>query len=176
MSNSVFIRRMTSEDIDFVWKALHDHGIGMSLDYIQRCWKENTAGTRITLVALHNNAFAGWLHLLSESHYPHFKEWGIPEINNFDVVPSLRRQGIGSALMDAVEQIAFAHHNVVGIGVGLYRDYGSAQRLYVKRGYVPDGRGIAYANTQVEPGAYVQVNDELVLFLTKERPVDVQKG
>jgi hypothetical protein len=33
---------------------------------------------------------------------------------------------------------------VVGIGVGLHPSYNAAQRLYVKRGYIPDARGITY--------------------------------
>lgn len=44
--------------------------------------------------------------------------------------------------MDAIEQIAFEKYGIVGVSVGLYYDYGNAQLLYVKRGYIPDGRGI----------------------------------
>ncbi|GMK39468.1 N-acetyltransferase [Paenibacillus sp. CCS19] len=170
---SITIRRMINEDIDLVFHALHDQDVSKPRDYIQRCWDENTTGKRITLVALHNDSFAGWLHLLSESNYPYFMEQGIPEINNFDVMPSLRRQGIGSALMDTIEQIAFERYDVIGIGVGLYPYYGNAQRLYVKRGYVPDERGIFYDNVQVVPGSLVRADDDLVLFLTKDKQVDL---
>ena len=41
---------------------------------------------------------------------------------------------------------------VVGIGVGLHPGYNAAQRLYVKRGYIPDARGITYRNRFVEAG------------------------
>ena len=69
--------------------------------------------------------------------------------------------------MDAIEPIALEKYGIVGIGVGLYQSYGSAQRLYAKRGYVPDGRGVMYHHQPVVPGAHVRVDDELNLFFTK---------
>ena len=44
--------------------------------------------------------------------------------------------------MDAAEALASEASDVVCIGVGMYPGYGAAQRLYVKRGYVPDGSGL----------------------------------
>lgn len=169
MNSHTQIRQMKREDVDLVFQALIDHNIKKPLDYIKRCWEENLSGERVTLVALNDQKFAGWLHLISKSNYPYFEEKGIPEINNFDVVPSLRRLGIGNALMDAIEQIAFEKYGVVGVGVGLYYDYGNAQRLYVKRGYIPDGRGIINEGSQVEPGSYVNVGHDLALYLIKKR-------
>ena len=55
----------------------------------------------------------------------------------------------------------------VGIGVGMGADYGAAQRLYVRLGYVPDGRGVTYAALPVKRGDRVVVDDDLVLYLTK---------
>ena len=56
----------------------------------------------------------------------------------------------------------------MGIGVGLSRDYGAAQRLYIKRGYVPDGRGVTYNYLPVMAGSKVLVDDDLVLWFTKK--------
>ncbi len=41
------------------------------------------------------------------------------------------------ALMDAAEARAAERSAIVGLGVGLYADYGSAQRMYARRGYLP---------------------------------------
>lgn len=168
MNTFLQIRPMENNDITVIFQTLKQHGISKPEDYIARCWEENKSGGRITLVAFYDGKFAGWLHLLSKSYYPYFSRNGIPEINNFDVVPTLRRLGIGNALMEAIEQIAFEKYGIVGIGVGLYASYGSAQRIYAKRGFIPDGRGITYANEPVEPGSSVRVDDDLVLYLIKE--------
>jgi GNAT superfamily N-acetyltransferase len=163
------IRRMNGDDPETIFQALEEHKMGKRMEYIRRCWNENLSEERITLIATYDMLFAGWLHLLSNSDYPYFAEHGIPEINNFEVLPPFRKQGVGTALMDAIEQEAFEKYGIVGIGVGLYYDYGNAQRLYAKRGYIPDGRGVFYEGKQAEKGSYVQVGHDLALFLTKEK-------
>jgi hypothetical protein len=41
--------------------------------------------------------------------------------------------------MDKAEDIIKGRSSIAEIGVGIFSDYGNAQILYVKRGYVPDG-------------------------------------
>ena len=41
---------------------------------------------------------------------------------------------------DRTKEIAGKYADIVYLGVGLHSGYGSAQRMYVKRGYVPDGK------------------------------------
>ncbi|ULL13753.1 GNAT family N-acetyltransferase [Paenibacillus sp. H1-7] len=162
------IRRMTSDDIDMVYRVFNEFEIRKPRDYVARCWDENERDIRTTLLAFYDGAFAGSLHLLVTSHYPPFTEQGIPEINDFNVIPPLRKKGIGSTLMEAVEQLALDRYGIVGIGVGLYDSYGSAQRMYVKRGYIPDGRGVMYNQQPVVPGSEVRADDDLNLYFTKQ--------
>ena len=56
----------------------------------------------------------------------------------------------------------------VGITVGLFDEYGSAQRLHALRGYVPDGRGACHAREPLSKGAHVIMDDDLVIWLTKK--------
>jgi Acetyltransferase (GNAT) domain len=63
--------------------------------------------------------------------------FGFQDLN---ILRQFRRQGIASHLLDRVEAEVARHSGVVGIGVGFYPGYNAAQRLYVRRGYVPDGR------------------------------------
>ena len=113
------------------------------------------------------NLLAGYVTLKWESHYLPFKKQVIPEIVDLNVLPAFRNQGIGSKLLDEAERSAFERSNIVGIGVGLYPDYGSAQRLYVKRGYIPDGRGVTYKYQPIPPGETVCLDDDLIFWFTK---------
>jgi hypothetical protein len=59
-------------------------------------------------------------------------------------------------------------YDIVGLGVGLYDGYGSAQKLYIAKGYKPDGLGITYDYKSIEPGSQVCLDDDLVLWFTKK--------
>ncbi|HWO55011.1 GNAT family N-acetyltransferase [Paenibacillus sp. FSL M7-1455] len=137
-------------------------------DYFERCLQENREGKRVTLMAFCGEELAGCCHLIYQSKYPYFQERRIPEINDLNVFPEFRRKGIASRMFDEFERIAAREHSRIGLGVGLYEDYGNAQRMYTKRGYVLDGQGLTYKNVKVKPGESVMVDDDLVLYLIKE--------
>ncbi|MBB3109753.1 GNAT superfamily N-acetyltransferase [Paenibacillus phyllosphaerae] len=151
-----------------IWREVFNkHGINRHIEYYAQCLEENRSGIRTTIFAEVDREIAGCVHLLQHSSYPHFAEQAIPEINDLNVLPAYRRNGVASALLDHMEQLAYQNGDVIGLGVGLYEDYGAAQRLYCKRGYVPDGKGVYYRNEKVAPGASVAVDDELILYFTK---------
>lgn len=155
----------TEQQIDELTKQL---GRMRSREYWEQCLHEINDNKRVTVIAKIADTIVGYVHLLMKSEYPYFAEHNIPEINDMGVLPDYRRRGIASLMMDKLENTARQHGSRVGIGVGLYRDYGNAQRIYCKRGYVLDGRGIQYANRDVEPGSMVRVDDDLLLYLVKE--------
>ncbi len=130
--------------------------------------QQEAAGSRICLVATLEGEFAGYATINWRPTYPGFAELEIPEIQELNVLPTFRRRGIASRLLDLVEAQAARRYYAVGIGVGLHAGYNAAQRLYGLRGYIPDGRGITYREQYV--GQYVQVmlDDDLVLHLTKQ--------
>jgi GNAT superfamily N-acetyltransferase len=131
--------------------------------------KEQKEGKRIVFVAFADGSFAGYVTLVWQSNYKQFSLNRIPEMKDFNVLPTFRRKGVGSLLLDKAEETAFTKSNIIGIGVGLYADYGSAQRLYVKRGYIPNGLGITYNNENVTPGKQYLIDDDLVLWFTREK-------
>jgi ribosomal protein S18 acetylase RimI-like enzyme len=138
----------------------------------ERFLAEQKMGKRTVLIAYAGDVFAGYVTILWRSNYRPFAEKGIPEINDLRVLPDFRRRGIATALVDEAEKRIFDKSQVAGIGFGLYADYGPAQRMYVLRGYIPDGLGISHKGKHVEPGKEVPVDDDLVLYLIKERESD----
>lgn len=171
MQTNIEIRPMIQSDIAFLYEGLSGHDVAKPLEYVAHCWTGNVKGERATFVALLDGAFAGWGHLVYKPYYDDFRMKGIPEIQNFDVIPPFRKRGLGTLLLDTIEEFAFLSHDVIGIGFGLYADYGTAQRMYVKRGYIPDGRGVMAGNAPVVPGSMVRIDDDLAIYLTKARPV-----
>jgi len=133
----------------------------------RRYLAEQSTGKRDVLVALHGGTFAGYLTIAWAPVYEPFRTAGIPEIQDLNVLAHLRRRGIASALLDEAEARIAERSRMAGIGVGLHPGYNAAQPLYVRRGYVPDGHGVAHAGRYVKEGDLVPFDDDLVLFLTK---------
>jgi GNAT superfamily N-acetyltransferase len=106
--------------------------------------------------------------LLWLSAYSPFRELGIPEIQDLVVAESRRGQGVATRIIVALEDRArLRGHKQIGLGVGLYADYGPAQRLYLRLGYMPDGRGLTYRTLPAPGGANVRVDDDLLVWLVK---------
>ena len=162
------IRLLAAEDIELIASAFAAIGWSKPAAQYERYLAEQRRGERDVLVAWWEGAFVGYLTIVWESGYRPFHEARIPEIVDFNVLPKLRRRGIGSRLMEEAERRISERSAVAGIGVGMDQDYGAAQRLYVKRGYVPDGRGLISHDRPVQWGETVTVDDGLVLHFTKD--------
>lgn len=130
--------------------------------------EQQRSGEREVLVAWLGTQFVGYGCISWQSDYQPFRIGSIPEIQDLNVLPAHRRQGVGSVLLDALEVLIAAQSPVAGIGVGVYADYGSAIRLYVARGYQFDGRGLMSDCRPVEPGSLVRIDDSAALMLTKQ--------
>ncbi|MGY4768044.1 GNAT family N-acetyltransferase [Kribbella sp. CWNU-51] len=159
------IRALRDDDPEAISAAFTALGWDKPVAQYEKYLADQRVGSRDVLVATVADEFAGYVTVRWESQYEPFD--GIPEIADFNVLPKFRRRGIGSALMDAAEALVASRSDVVGIGVGLYADYGTAQRMYVRRGYLPDGRGLVYDGKQVPPGELVRNDDAANLMFTK---------
>lgn len=159
---------LTEADCEALSLAFRGTHLERPASQIARHLDPCAAGDRVALAARGPSGAVGYGTLDWRSDHPPFRDAGIPEIRDLNVAPHARRQGVASRLLDAFEARARERSQTVGIGFGLYQDYGAAQRLYVARGYVPDGNG-AYRGTEpVQAGERVVLNDEFVLFLVKE--------
>ena len=162
------IRTLQTQDIAPMTQAFAQIGWNKPASQYERYLVEQNAGARVCLVAFVDDDFAGYLTVLWQSDYAPFRAANIPEIADFNVLPHYRRQKIGTHLMDAAEACIAQRSSIAGIGVGMYPDYGAAQRLYVLRGYVPDGHGLAYDGRTLQYGDQVINDDALTFYFTKQ--------
>jgi ubiquinone/menaquinone biosynthesis C-methylase UbiE/GNAT superfamily N-acetyltransferase len=138
---SLQIRRMQEDDPPAMATAFAD--MNKPQTQYERYWRENLDGKRVTLVGLLDGKIVGYTNVIWESGYEAFRKQGIPEINDMNTVTGLRKNGIGTRMIEAAEEVVLrAGKRVIGIGVGVTPDYAIAQSLYPKLGYVSDGTGI----------------------------------
>jgi GNAT superfamily N-acetyltransferase len=137
------------------------------INYLVRCL-ESLPQERLVIVAAVDGHDNGLCVVNFIPSYPLFRRLDIPEIQDLNVHPDARGQGVGAVLVRAAEDAARAQGATqVGIGVGVTAAYGPAQRLYVKMGYVPDGAGVSVDNIPLRPGAIRAVDDAERLYMVK---------
>ena len=162
------IRELESHDAEMISSAFQEIGWDKPTEQYLRYFSEQRDKKRLVLVAFVDHNFAGYVTVVWQSDYPSFKDKGIPEVVDLNVLPKFQHKKVGSTLMDNAEEIIKQQHDVVGIGVGLAPGYSAAQQMYVRRGYIPDGLGVTYDNSYVNFSQKVTVDDSLVLHLTKK--------
>ncbi len=167
MPTEVRIRSLQHEDANVIATAFTNIGWHKPASQYLLYLAEQATGRRVVLIATVGGIFTGYVTLVWEPTYRYFVERGIPEIQDLNVLPMHRRHGIATRLVTMAERIASACTATIGIGVGLHPGYNAAQRMYVSRGYVPDGQGVAYDGRYVAEGEQVVFDDRLVLYLTK---------
>jgi GNAT superfamily N-acetyltransferase len=122
-----------------------------------------------SLIATAGSDVLGYVAIVWESDYARFRSRGIPLVHQIAVAGPFRRRGVATLLVDAAEQLA-RHRGIstLGITVGLFDEYGPAQRLYGQRGYIPDGRGACQGQRPLRKGMQVTMDDDLIIWLTKD--------
>lgn len=170
LTNKPIFRQLQQDDIEilgdmhFPWSTRQE-----TIDKWTQYLEEQSKGSRIACIVQLRNKIIGYGHLLFHSSYSPFKTNAIPEIQDIWIYENARKKGVGALLIAHLEAFAKERHfDQVGIGVGLYKDYGSAQRLYFRLGYQPNGEGITYKTIPVVAGNQYPVDDDLILWLTKK--------
>lgn len=167
-SDEIVIRDMQLSDARIITEEEIAQGWDANVEKYEMRLKHQTEGKSISLVAEYKGNIAGYINVYPNSEWGAFANQGYSEIVDFGVLIKYRKNGIGNKLMDIAEQIASEYSDVIYLGVGLHSGYGSAQRMYVKRGYIPDGTGVWYRDKVCNPYADCCNDDDLVLYLSKK--------
>lgn len=166
--NNILIRNMRQSDAQIITNKEIAQGWNANVEKYEMRLRHQFEGKAISLVAEYYGNIAGYINVYPNSEWGAFANQGYPEIIDFGVLEKYRRNGVGSKLMDIAEQIASEYADIVYLGVGLHSGYGSAQRMYVKRGYIPDGTGVWYGDKVCEPYANCCNDDDLILYFSKK--------
>ena len=171
VKDTFLIRNMEETDAASLAASEREQGwLGNQEEKYRTRLKDQARGASIALVAEMDGEPVGYINVYPDSRWGSFGGRGYPEIVDFGVLEKCRRRGIGTALMDIAEHLASQYAEVVYLGVGMHSGYGSAQRMYVRRGYIPDGSGVWYKDQVCEPYSACWNDDDLVLYLYKTLP------
>lgn len=160
----IAIREATSADIPLLYR-LYDV-IGKKDDgYFEQAIEDDDI---VVLIATDEGEDCAFCLLNFHPRYNLYRRLGIPEIQDLNVVPDHRRKGIATSVIKWCEGMARAKGcEQIGIAVGLFKDYGPAQILYAKLGYIPDGNGITCDREGITPYTSYLIDDDLSLMLVK---------
>ena len=167
MKTTCSIRKMQESDIKNLSQGFISQGWPGREEILARYFLEQKSKEREVLVAEIDGVVAGYITILPIAKQGPFAGMA-PELSDFNVFEPFQNQGIGNLLLEEAEKRVKLISDKVTLGVGLHSGYGPAQRLYMKRGYIPDGTGVWYRNQPLEMNATIQNNDDLVLYLSKE--------
>ena len=160
------IRKMQESDIKDLSRGFISQGWPGREEILARYFLEQECGEREVLVAEVEGAVAGYITILPDAKQGPFAGMA-PELSDFNVFEPFQNQGIGNLLLEESEKRVRLISDKVTLGVGLHSGYGPAQRLYIKRGYIPDGTGVWYQNHQPAMNAVCEDIGDLVLYLSK---------
>ena len=162
------IRNMIKSDIINFNKEFKLQGWEKPISLFERYYEEQEKGSRRVFVACNENNVLGYATLILNDENGPFANMRIPTLRDFNVLEKYQNKGVGTALLDKIEYTVKEYSKSICLGVGLHSGYGSAQRMYIKRGYIPDGSGVWYNNMLLEQNAQCRNDDDLVLYLIKE--------
>ena len=167
METTCLIRTMQTSDVKDLSQGFINQGWPGREEILARYFLEQECREREVLVAEVGGTLAGYITILPCAKQGPFAEI-YPELSDFNVFEPFQNQGIGNLLLEEAEKRVRLISDKATLGVGLHSGYGPAQRLYIKRGYIPDGSGVWYRNQPLEMNATIQNNDDLVLYLSKK--------
>ncbi len=160
--SQILHRPMTQGDLDILRPWADEAG------YFEEAWQEQGEGKRLVVLAFQGQSLCGFAHYNRFPRYAPFRRLGIPEIQDLFVLPDFRRHGIGAGIVGFCETLARDDKKAdIGIGVGVSSKFGSAQRLYARLGFLPDGAGVVFNRDGVRDGEVKPIDNRLCLMLVK---------
>ncbi len=165
---SLTIEQISHDNLEDLWGLLDKFKFHADINYYEDCIQLHVQKKLMFLMGYYSINPVGFCILNWHPKYAYFKKCRIPEIQDINVLQDYRRQGIGEAMLSYCEGVAKDKgYDEIGIGVGLDSSFGTAQRLYVRLGYIPDGAGVCYDRKSITKGEFRPIDENLSLMMTK---------
>jgi len=139
--SEIIVRNIFDDEIPALCKAEGNESAD-NIQYYERYLNWQKEGECAFLVALLDGKFAGYVFLLFRDRWGSMANQGVPGLADLWVFPECRGRGVGNALLQEAESIAAKHSNMLHLDVHVTAEAGAAHRLYFRRGYEPDGKGV----------------------------------
>lgn len=162
------IRSMKKDDARIIYDTYLSYGWHPVLETYENYHWEQENNKRLVFIAEYEGEVAGLCTLVLNPEEGPMEYLDSPEIVDLTVFFHVHNRGIGNKLLDVAEHEAAKRANMVFLAVGVHSGYGAAQRIYVKRGYIPDGSGVWYRGKVLEQYAPCMNDDDLVLYMKKD--------
>lgn len=166
-NENIMIRSMKQNDAQIIYDEYIAQNWHHPIEVLESYYKDQENNKKKIFIAEYNGDVAGYTTLIFSDSVGPFAHKEFPVVVDFSVFIKYRNKGIGNKILDVVEDYASKISDTICLGVGLHSGYGSAQRMYIKRGYVPDGTGVWYQDKNLEQYADCKNDDDLILYLSK---------
>lgn len=166
-NGNLIVRSMIKSDIGKLVNGFLEQGWNKSYELFNYYYNLQENNERLVIIAELSGDVSGYVTLLPYTKVGPFAYRDIPEIVDLNVLIKHQKKGIGNKIMDIAENLAKEKSDYISLSVGLHSGYGSAQRMYVKRGYIPDGSRVWYNGRQLEQYSKCENDDDLTLYFLK---------
>ena len=164
--DKIVVRPIRDDEIIALCKAERDESED-NVKYYERYLNWQREGECTFLIALLNDEIAGYVFVLHRDRWGSAANQGIPGLADLWVFEWNRGKGIGNALLDEAECVAAKYSDILHLDVHVTAEAGAAHRLYFRRGYMPDGKGV-YLNYKPYEDSMGKVNpNHLTLSMFK---------
>ncbi len=170
MNSTVKIRLLTTDELPVVIDEFAQAVYGCSREDALEHFDDHEQGQGDTFIASVDGTMAGYVTIRWVSHNDYFRENNIPFIHHLEVFGDFQRRGIADQLLDSAETLIATRATQAGICVGIFDAYGPAQKLYARRGYIPDGRGVCHHHRPITEGEQLTIDHDLIIWMIKDLP------
>ncbi len=167
--NEIVIRDLIKSDAEIIAQQEQAQGLldKQPARYLRRL-KDVADGKCVALVAEYNGNPVGYINVYIDAQWGAFGGRGWPEIVDMRVLEKYQKHGIGNVLLTVAEDVSKKYADTVYLGVGINSNYGSAFRLYIRHGFMPDGSGLWRNDQHLENYTDIKYDDETIIYLSKK--------